>query len=427
MARLRACAAIAALLVGGGAGGACGDGTPAPASPPGNGAGNGAGKPEPASPAKTTPAGIPRFEAGTTHVADAAKPPSREQIDAAIAKGVAYLVKSQNKDGSWGSTAPTLTVDIYAPGPGAYESYQVATSALAVAALIDAAPGIADTAPGVDDAVRRGTDYLLAHTRVPRASIDVLYNFWAHAYSLGAYARLLPKEQDPARREAIKKACADCVDMLTRFEYAEGGWGYYDFDSHTRQPANGSTSFGTATGLVALRMAKDAGIDVPQRLIDRALKLLSILRHPDGSFSYSWDHRYWPQGPINKIKGSLARTPACFKAIRDWGGRVTDAQVATAFEHLRKEGRFLALARKYPRPHETFYQNSGYFTFYGYYYASLLLPVLNAETRKLEAGSMASYLVPLQEEDGSWWDYQLYGYHKPYGTAYVLMALARCR
>ena len=39
--------------------------------------------------------------------------------------------------------------------------------------------------------------------------------------------------------------------------------------------------------------------------------------------------------------------------------------------------------------------------------------------------SIATALAPLQEEDGSFWDYQLYGYHKAYGTGYVLLALAR--
>ena len=35
--------------------------------------------------------------------------------------------------------------------------------------------------------------------------------------------------------------------------------------------------------------------------------------------------------------------------------------------------------------------------------------------------------MPLQEEDGSWWDYQLFGYHKAYGSGYVLMTLGNCR
>ena len=215
--------------------------------------------------------------------------------------------------------------------------------------------------------------------------------------------------------------------MLGRYENVEGGWSYYDFKYHTQRPAAMSTSFETASALVALKLAKDQGLDVPQRLVDRGMRVLERLRFPSGAFAYSWDHRNFPQGGINKIKGSLARTPACYLALRDWGGKVSDAQVAASFENLRKDGHFLAIARKYPRPHEAYYQNSGYFVFYGYYYATWLLPVLPPERRALEAASIASYLVPLQEEDGSFWDYQLYGYHKAYGTGYVLMSLARCR
>jgi hypothetical protein len=33
----------------------------------------------------------------------------------------------------------------------------------------------------------------------------------------------------------------------------------------------------------------------------------------------------------------------------------------------------------------------------------------------------------VQDADGSWWDYPLYNYHQPYGTAYALMTLHRCR
>jgi hypothetical protein len=218
----------------------------------------------------------------------------------------------------------------------------------------------------------------------------------------------------------------EAAALLGRYESVDGGWGYYD-DYHTQIPGHWTTSFTTATGLVALKMAKDRGAKIPERLVPRGLAIVEKCRFPNDAFAYAIDHYRHPQGPINHIKGSLARTPACFLALRAWGGKVSDAQVATALENLRKEGRFLAIARKYPRPHEAWYQNSGYFAFYGYYYASQLLNVLAPEQRAVEAASMAAYLVPLQEPDGSWWDYQLYGYHKPYGTAYVLMALVRAR
>ena len=102
-------------------------------------------------------------------------------------------------------------------------------------------------------------------------------------------------------------------------------------------------------------------------------------------------------------------------------------RVTQALDDLERYGRFLLIARKYPIPHETWYQNSGYFCFYGYYYASILLARAPAERRAAYARQLASHLVPIEEKDGSWWDYQLYSYHKAYGTAYVLMALSRCR
>lgn len=38
----------------------------------------------------------------------------------------------------------------------------------------------------------------------------------------------------------------------------------------------------------------------------------------------------------------------------------------------------------------------------------------------------AELIVPLQEENGAWWDYPLYNYHEPYGTSFALMTLVRC-
>ena len=40
---------------------------------------------------------------------------------------------------------------------------------------------------------------------------------------------------------------------------------------------------------------------------------------------------------------------------------------------------------------------------------------------------LAHILLPLQEKDGSWWDYPLYAYHQPYGTSMAVMTLLRCR
>lgn len=358
-----------------------------------------------------------------TPAAGRVRGPDRPTLDAAIARGVEHLVTTQNPSGSWGGPASNLW-DIYAPVPGSYYAFEVAVTALAVCGLREAAPDD----PKARTAADRGYDFLLReHTKAKRISPDVLYNVWAHAYALEAFADEIPRAKDPARVAALRKGCAEALDFLVRFEFVDGGWGYYNFDITARRPEHGATSFTTGTVLLAMKRAADQGIEVPARVVRRALDFLAVSRKPDGSFAYSWDHRYYPQGGINKTQGSLARTPVGLGAIRRWGDPVPTKQLVKALDDLHDKGHFLLIARKYPIPHEAWFQNSGYFCFYGYFYASQLFDLVPREVARDHARKLAATLLPLQEPDGSWWDYQLYSYHRAYGTGYVLRVLAACR
>jgi hypothetical protein len=361
--------------------------------------------------------------------AEATPPPAPPaDVDAALKRGVAHLVATQNKDGSWGSPASNLW-DIYAPAPGSQQTFAVAVTALAMSGLLEAADtGVPGTGgPEVKAAVERARTWLLARHAVGRPTTDVLYNTWAHAYSLEAFARLLQRETDAQRRAENRAAAEVDAERIQRFQFVEGGWGYYNFDEQTKSPGPGSTSFTTATCLVALAMAKAEGVPVPEKIVPKAIRDLEACAYPDGSFAYGYYIHLRPRMPVNQVKGSLARTPACLLALDLWGKKVSTERADRALENLEKEGHFLRIARKYPFPHETWYQNSGYFCFYGYYYASSLLALASPEARAKHAPLIAAHMVPLQEKDGSWWDYQLYGYHKAYGTGYVLTTLARCR
>ncbi len=366
-------------------------------------------------------------KAASKKVTPAKKASLDERIDAAIRRGVAHLLKTQRKDGSWGGPAPNLHVDIYAPKPGSNRAFTVGASALALAALVEVGGDTKD----VRDAIKKGTSYLLRRHAVRRVRADTLYNVWAHMYALAAFARLLEKEQAPEPRKRLLKACKSCVAWLDRMEFVEGGWGYFNFAEKTRDPGPGATAFTTATGVVALGMAKKQGVDVPASLTKKANKLIRRCQMPGGSFAYSYRTRMWAlqgrNGNINSTKGSLARTPACLMAWTHFGEEVDPRRYTQALDELEKYGHFLLIARKYPYPHETWYSNSGYFCFYGYYYATMLIEHVPAKLRPKYKRQIAEKLLPLQEKDGSWWDYQLYQVHKPYGTGYVLMALDLCR
>ena len=58
---------------------------------------------------------------------------------------------------------------------------------------------------------------------------------------------------------------------------------------------------------------------------------------------------------------------------------------------------------------------------------ALCVEQLGKEHRNKYKDSLAGILLPLQEKDGSWFDYELYNYHQQYGTAFALMTLERCR
>ena len=70
---------------------------------------------------------------------------------------------------------------------------------------------------------------------------------------------------------------------------------------------------------------------------------------------------------------------------------------------------------------------AGYFYYYGHFYAALCADELEPERARTHHARLAAILLPLQEKDGSWWDYPFYDYHQPYGTGFALIALARGR
>ena len=61
------------------------------------------------------------------------------------------------------------------------------------------------------------------------------------------------------------------------------------------------------------------------------------------------------------------------------------------------------------------------------YYAGLCLDQLPPNEQPFYRHHIARLLMDRQENDGSWFDYPLYSYHKPYGTAFALLTLSKCR
>jgi hypothetical protein len=331
-------------------------------------------------------------------------------------------VRSQNADGSWGSPRGTTGYDVYAPVPGSHDAFRAATTALCVMALRN--PAKVD--PGAARAFERGLEWLIHRGDARRATPDALYNVWTHAFVLQALAEVYPERSATPQGARIREAARRQIERLVQFETMYGGWNYYDFGVGAQRPASHPTSFGTSTGLVALHQARQAGFDAPAAVIERGIRMVRRCRKPDASYVYDvwWEKR--PLHPANRDKGSLGRAQACNFALSLFGDEIGENEFKAGLDRLIKEHHFIEMGRKRQWPHESWYATSGYYYYYGHYYAGRIVETLRPEDRAKYGPKLLEFILPHQEPDGSWWDYDMYDYEKPYGTAFALMTIERC-
>ncbi len=351
--------------------------------------------------------------------------PSPLDIQQAIDRGVEFLVNSQRETGAWGAATNTKDLNIYAPIPGAHDAFRMATTAMCITALLESGA----SEPSVLQAIDRGEQWLLEQLpSLRRATGDAIYNCWGHAYAIPALLRLRQRAGiSDGKKSQIDDLVRLQLKLLDSYESVDGGWGYYDFRYQGRKPTSDSTSFLNATVLVVMRRAADAGFEVNQRTVDRAVAATVRQQKPDFSYLYGEYLKYNPMAGINRPGGSLGRSQACNLALRLWGNpKITDNVLKHWLVRLYERNGWLDMGRKRPVPHESWMQVAGYFYYYGHYYAGICIQQLPPDERAPYQAMLARLLLDRQEQDGSWWDYPLYDYHQQYGTAYAVMTLTRC-
>ena len=342
----------------------------------------------------------------------------------AISDGSQFLLQNQNEDGSWGTAQQTKGLNIYAPMPGAHRAFRLACTALSMTALLD----VQKDNSTFHDTITRGKEYLLENlSNLRRATPMALYNVWSHAYGIQALVKLYESSTDKDEIEKIRILIRQQISMLQKYESIDGGWGYYDFNAQTKQPSGSSISFVNATALVGLKEAEEIGITVPQKMVQKALDAIRRQRLPDHSYLYGEYLKNKPRRGINRPAGSLGRSHACNLALQLWGDETVTSKVhKICLDRLVNRNGWLDMARKRPIPHESWFAVAGYFFYYGHLYASLRIEKLPINQQADYQSKLSQILIPLQEKDGSWWDFPFYNYHQQYGTAMALISLKRC-
>jgi hypothetical protein len=346
-------------------------------------------------------------------------------VDQALREAVLWLVANQNADGSWGSHHSPRPIEVLASIPGSQQAFRMATTALCVMAITDAKLDL----PGAAQAADRGLDALLKDFDVKRQSGLEHYNVWSMGYGLQCFAEQLQRRPEDPRAKEMRAACDTLVKRLGEYQTLDGGWGYLSMNGvPTYQPSDTSMSFTTATILVGLHVAGEVGVSIPPKLLERAVDHIERSRLSDDAFLYGEYLKWRPRMDINELYGSACRTPLCLRALEMFGRKIEERMYVSALENLLvKSPDYQKASVRRPIPHEAWYHISGYFYLYGHAYAAYVLERLPKKEQDRFWPLLVDAVEYCRDPDGSFWDYPLYSYHKPYGTALAILALARAK
>lgn len=210
-------------------------------------------------------------------------------LDDAVARGLAYLARQQNPDGSFGAGRnPDGTP---ATAPAAVEAPPMALTALSLTAFLSAGQ-----APDVGRhglAVRNAVDYLVGkipddgYVGAVKGDKADASGMFGHAVVTLALAEAYGVEEDRDRRTRIRAALVKTLGVTlaaqsapNRPEPHAGGWGA----APDAPDANLSI---TAWSVLSLRACRDVGLDVPQAAFDRVAQFVLKCRNPvDRGFAY---------------------------------------------------------------------------------------------------------------------------------------------
>ena len=180
------------------------------------------------------------------------------QADLIYERGLQFLAKSQNDDGSWNDSAGRE--------PGVV--------GLCVAAFL--AHGEEPNNGPYAKNIRLGIDYIIAQQDDKNGYIgSSMYN---HAFATKALAESYGVVENPKIAPALRKAVELIVSSQKRNR--QGGWRY------TPESRDADTTV-TGCQMVTLFAVRNAGIAVPDDVIKKGLAYLATNRSREGSYGYT--------------------------------------------------------------------------------------------------------------------------------------------
>lgn len=298
----------------------------------------------------------------------------------AIQRGLRYLASRQSSDGA-------------IRDQGNLGSYPVSMTSLAGLAL--AASGSTPTQGEYAPQLRKCLNFVLRSAQrnglLCRSGDEESRSLYGHGFGMLFLSEVMGMEEDVERLNQIRYVLKRGIELTAKSQSNLGGWLY-------TPDMSGDEGSVTVTQVQALRAARNAGVEVPKKVIDRAMKYLADSVQPDGGIAY-------------RVGMSGSRPPITAAAVACWfnAGQYENPMAMKAMRYCK---RTIGIGE------------AGNGVWGHWYYAHLYLAQVmylsgDDEWNKYYP-KMQRHLLALQNEDGSW-EGDMVG--RVYGTSIALIIL----
>jgi hypothetical protein len=292
--------------------------------------------------------------------------------DQAIKKGLAWLGRSQNADGSFGA--------------GTYRGNIAVTSLAALAFMASgSSPGRGPYGTQIDKALVYVMDNTSQSGFIAVSASSTHGPMYSHGFGTLFLAEAYGMTHRPEIREKLQKA----VRLIIDSQNIEGGWRY--------QPVRNDADISvTICQINALRAARNAGLFVPKETVEACILYVKRAQNADGGF------KYMLQGGASAFPRSAAGVVALQSA-----GEYDAKEVRDGIGYLRQYIREIKLGNRY----------SHYY--YGHYYAAQAMWLRGGAEWAEWYPAIRDELIKRQMPSGYWSDTIC----NEYGTAMALIIL----
>lgn len=285
----------------------------------------------------------------------------------AIDRGLACLARSQGEDGAWGERP------MYAGN--------VAIVGLAGLALL--AGGQQPGRGPLGRCVTRALQYILGKEQPnPHGFLHNQFGsqhgpMYGHGFATMFLAESHGTIADRDLRRRVRDTLGRAVKVIIDSQNKEGGWRYQPVPEHADMSV-------TVCQIMALRAARNAGVEVPKSTVDRCVEYVQACANADGGF------RYFKQAGSSAFARSAAGVAALYSAgIYD--GPVIDRGLKY-------------LARHRPGGWPAGRRDGDIYYYYGHYYAAQVMWTAGGKWWSDWFPAVRDELLTRTRGDGSWLD-----------------------